>query len=283
MSDVEEVEGGYRFLSVVLFLLISMPLAIYAIMPNNQYAKYLSFPARILLVPIHELGHTIVIIFTEALGLPFSYMNIPITMAGSVFEAFVPFVFVLFFVLGSRRYVLACLILVVLGTALSDWGAYVKSASNPSGSGFNQYMETSEITTQNHDWYIVLSNYNALDKADVIGDILMELGFVVTMMGFFSSVFEVNFILNNRQSSDFMLLMLYGSIPAVILSLAYFTVFRAVFAILLLIPILIHFYRRVLPKLEEEVKEVDKEIEQDDEEAAKSQEAAHDEEKSQTT
>jgi hypothetical protein len=84
-------------------------------------------------------------------------------------------------------------------------------------------------------------------------------------MGFFSSVFEVNLILNYRRSSDLMLLMLYGSIPTLILSIAYFKTFRLVFAILLFIPLLIHFYRRVLPKLEEEVEEVDKEIENDEE------------------
>ncbi len=269
-SQTEEVEGGYRFLSAVLFLLVALPLAGYAIFPDNYYAAYLSYPARILLVPIHELGHTLLLIFTEFFRLPYSYMDIPIRMAGSAFEVFVPFAFVFLFIFGSRRYALACLILVVAGTALIDAGAYVKSAQNPSGSGFNQLMETTAVNPANHDWYRVLSNYNALDKADLLGEIIMGLGFVITLMGFFSSVFEVNLILNYRQSSDFILLLLYGSIPATILSIAYFKIFRVVFAILIFIPIIIHFYTRILPKLKEEMKEVDEEIEKDEEDAAES-------------
>lgn len=279
----DEVEGGYRFLSAVIFLLVALPLAGYAIFQGNYYTSYLSYPSRMLLVPIHELGHMILIFFTELFGLPYSYMDMPITVAGSLFEVFVPFVFVLFFIFGSRRYALACLILVVAGTALIDAGTYIKSASNPSGSGFNQFMEVTQVNLENHDWYKVLKYYNALDKADFLGGLVMDLGFVLTIMGFFSSIFEVNFIMNYRQSSDFMLLMLYGSIPTIVLLLIYFKPYRIVFAVLLSIPLLIHFYRKVLPKLKEEVKEVDEEIKWDEEAATKSntesQEAVYEEQK----
>jgi hypothetical protein len=266
----EEIEGGYRFLSAVLFLLIALPLAGYALFPDNYYISLLSYPPRILLVPIHELGHMILIFFTQLFNLPYDYMDMPITMAGSIFEVLVPLVFVFFFVFGSRRYTLACLVLVIAGTALIDSGAYIKSAQNPYGIGFNQYMMTSEVGPENHDWYRVLKHYNALDKADVLGESFMGLGFVLIMMGFFSSVFEINMILNYQQSSDFMMLMLYGAVPTLILSIAYFKIFRVFFATLILLPLLSHFYTRVLPKLKDEIKEVDREIEDDDEKAAES-------------
>ncbi|NYZ76428.1 hypothetical protein H0N98_04215 [Candidatus Micrarchaeota archaeon] len=268
--QTEEVEGGYRFLSAVLFLLIALPLAGYAVIPDNYYVYLLSYPPKILLVPIHELGHMLLIFFKDVSGLPYDYLDIPVRMAGSIFEMLVPLMFVFFFIFGSRRYALACLILVIAGTAITDSGAYIKSASNPSGIGFNQFMETTEVNSSNHDWYRVLDYYNALDKADFLGELIIGLGFVLTMIGFFSSVFEVNLILNYRQSSDFMLLILYGSIPAAILSIAYFKIFRVVVSILILIPLLIHFYTRILPKLKDEVKEVDREIEKDEENAAKS-------------
>jgi hypothetical protein len=268
--QTEEIEGGYRFLSVVLFLLVALPLAGYAVLPDNFYASFISYPSRMLLIPIHELGHMLLIFFTQFSSLPYQYMDIPITLAGSVFEVLVPLMFVFFFIFGSRRYALACLVLVIAGTAMTDAGAYVKSAQNPSGAGFNQFMETTEVNPSNHDWYRVLSYYNALDKADFLGEFIMGLGFVLTMIGFFSSIFEVNLILNYRQSSDFMLLMLYGAVPALILSIAYFKIFRFVFAVLILIPLLIHFYTGVLPKLKDDIKEVDREIEEDEENAAKS-------------
>ncbi|NYZ79101.1 hypothetical protein H0N99_03045 [Candidatus Micrarchaeota archaeon] len=264
MPPQTDVEGGYKFLSAVLFLLVALPLAGYAIFPGNSYASFLSYPSRLLLVPIHEFGHLILIYFTEFSGIPSSYMDTPIRMTGSLFEVFVPFVFVFFFIFGSRRYALACLLLVVAGSALINWGAYIKSASNPSGSGINPYMELAEVSLENHDWYRVLSRYNALDKAELLGDMLMGLGFVVALMGFFSSVFEVNLVLNYGSSSDFMLLMLYGSIPTLILSLAYFKPSRIVFSLLLLIPLLIHFYKKVLPGLEEEMEEVDEEIKEEE-------------------
>lgn len=269
-SQGEEVEGGYRFLAAVLFLLIALPLASYTILPDNYYAAYLSYPSRLLLVPVHEFGHMILIFFKELFNLPSSYMDIPITLAGSGFEVLLPFLFVPIFVFGNRRYVLACLAIVVLGAALSDTGRYVQSASNPGGSGFNQFMEATAVTQESHDWYRILSYYNALDKADILGEMLIDLGFVLTLLGFFSSIFEVNMILNYRSSSDFMLLLLYGSIPAVILSLSYFKLFRTIFSLLLFIPILLHFYIHTLPKLREEVKEVDEEIEKE-ETAAKSE------------
>jgi hypothetical protein len=266
----EEIEGGYRFLSAVLFLLVALTLAAYAVLPGNYYASVISYPSRMLLIPIHELGHMVLIFFTQFSNLPYEYMNIPVRMAGSIFEMLIPLMFVFFFVFGSRRYTLACLILVIAGTAITDSGAYIKSASNPSGIGFNQFMETTEVNSSNHDWYQVLDYYNALDKADFLGEFMMGLGFVLTMIGFFSSVFEVNLILNYQQSSDFMMLMLYGAVPALILSIAYFKIFRVVFAVLILLPLLIHFYTRVLPKLKDEIKEVDREIEDDDEKAAES-------------
>jgi hypothetical protein len=265
MPQQTDIEGGYKFLSVVLFLLVALPLAGYAVFPDNSFISFLSYPPRLLLVPIHESGHLILIYFTEFSSIPYSYMYMPITIAGSLFEVFVPFIFALFFIFGSRRYALACLLLVVAGSALIDWGAYVKSSTNPSGSGLNTYMEVSEMSPQNHDWYIVLSNYNALDKAGLLGGIIMGLGFVVALTGFFSSIFEVNLLLNYGSSSDFMMLMLYGSIPTLIISLVYFTIFRIAFSLLLLIPLLIHFYRKVLPKLEDEVEEVDEEIKEDEE------------------
>lgn len=265
MPPQSDIEGGYKFLSAVLFLLVALPLAGYAVFPDNTFFSTFSYPSRLLLVPIHELGHLILIYFTEFSGISPSYMDMPITMAGSLFEVFVPFAFVFFFIFGIRRYALACLLLVVAGSALIDWGAYVKSSPNPSGIGFNPSMEVFEVGPQNHDWYRVLSHYNELDKAELFGDIIMGLGFVVTLTGFFSSIFEVNRVLNYSKSSDFMLLLLYGSVPTLVLSIAYYTVFRLVFSLLLLILLLIHFYRKVLPGLEEEVKEVDEDIKEEEE------------------
>jgi hypothetical protein len=260
-----DVEGGYRFLTAVLFLLVALPLAGYAVFPNNAFFSTFSYPSRLLLVPIHEMGHLVLIYFTEFSGISPSYMYIPILMAGSLNEVFVPFVFVFFFIFGSRRYALACLLLVVAGSAIIDWGAYVKSSPNPYGTGFNTSMEVFEVGPQNHDWYQVLTHYNMLDDAVLFGDIIMDLGFVVTLTGFFSSIFEVNRVLNYSSSSDFMLLMLYGSVPALVLSIAYYTTFRLVFSLLLLLPLLIHFYRKVLPGLKEEVKEVDEDIREEEE------------------
>jgi hypothetical protein len=264
----EDVEAGYRFLASVLFLLIALPLAGYALFPDNYYASFISYPPRLLLVPIHELGHMILIFATQLLNLPYNYMNIPITMAGSFFEILVPLIFVIFLLFGSQRYALACLLIVVLGAAVNDTGRYIQSASSPTGTGLTQFMEVTAITPESHDWFRILSYFNALDQADILGELLIDLGFVLILVGFFSSVFEVNLVLNYRKSSDFMLLMFYGSIPTILLSIAYFKLFRIIFSILFFTPSLIHFYTTVLPKLKEEVKEVDREIEDEDEETA---------------
>ena len=265
-TQTEEVEGGYRFLAVALFLFIAFPLAAYTLMPDNYYANFISFPARMLLVPIHEFGHNIVSFFTEFSGLPFSSMYLPITMAGSLFEVFLPFLVALLFIFGNRRYAIACLIIVILGAAFYDFGTYVRSAESPSGPAINSLMQPARVTPETHDWFIVLSAFNELDKAGVISQVLMDLGFVITLVGFFSSVFELNLVINYRKSSDFMLLLLYGSAITLLLLPFYFTLFKLIFLLLISISLLIHFKRSVLPHIKKEIEEVDKEIEKEEDE-----------------
>jgi len=259
-TQTEEVEGGYRFLAIVLFLFIALPLASYAIFPSNSYVSFLSYPARILLIPIHEFGHVLLIFLTEIFNLPSSSMQIPILVAGSFFEVFLPLFVMLLFIFGNQRYALACLVIVVLGASIYDVGRYVQSSTNPTGPALNSLMQPTTITPETHDWTRILKQFNALDKADFLGGLLSDLGFVVILLGFFSSVFELNLILNNRVSSDFMLLMLYGSIPTLLLSIIYFTPFRITFATLFCILPVRHFYTSTLPKLRKEIEEVDKEI-----------------------
>lgn len=260
MSAEDEVQAGYRFLAAVLFLLISLPLTAYVLFPNS-YTLLLAYPAILLTVPIHEFGH----LFTFWALSPFaSYESviIPTAFAGSFFQIGVPFLLIMLFIFGNKQYAIACLLMVVMGESAFHVGSYIKSSNNPSGTGINVMGEVGEVTRESHDWYIILNHYNLLDKADILGDFVTQFGIAILLIGFFSSVFEVNRLMNYSKSSDFMLLMLYGSAVALLFTIAYFNLLRLILLVILSILPLLHFRSTILPKLENDMEKADKQLDE---------------------
>ena len=271
MSSEDEVQSGYRFLAIVLFLLIALPLTAYVLFPNS-YTLLLAYPAILITVPIHEFGHLFVFWALSPFA-PYDSVIIPTALAGSLSQIGVPFILMLLFIFGNKQYAIACLMIAVMGESAFHVGGYIKTSNNPSGTGINVMGEVSEVTRESHDWFIILNHYNLLDKAEILGELVTQFGIAILLIGFFSSVFELNRLLNYSSSSDFTLLMLYGSIPAILFSIAYFNLLRLIILIVFSIPPVLYFRSAVMPKLRKDMEEVDRqsdESEVEEEKPAKS-------------
>jgi hypothetical protein len=183
-------------------------------------------------VLLHEFGHFFFFVSGSS-----QYVHV---LGGTLMEYLIPSIIVLYCAMKKRYGAVALIFLACMGSQTYYTSAYMVTASHPSG---YSYLSHQPVTTANHDWHYILTNWQLLGKEDILaksirtlGDALMLTGIVGATMGFAllilrrpKSAFELAvfgatvsflfFLLNSQPTqAAYALFILFASLIMVILN-----------------------------------------------------------------
>lgn len=257
---VEEIENWYKTLSVILLLSIVFPIAGYIILPN-AVTYSLFFPVSILIISIHEFGHVVPYMFSFFLGIPWESARFIVVAGGTVSQLLIPMLFFIYFASVNRRYALAYIFLVLLGGSLYYAGDYMSTAQAPTGLAVTSFGSAVrfESDPESHDWRFMLTTLDLLERTPELSKFIMDLSYVLTMIGAFSAALETNMILNGNRTKNFMTVLLYGTVPTFLLSFLYFNGTKFIISLTLFIISFAYFLVYKVPMLKKEYEEAEEE------------------------
>ena len=260
----EEIEGWYKALTVILFLFIALPLAGYIILPSAITYSFF-FPISILITSIHEFGHGVPYLIASLLRIPWNSSAFLIVAGGTVFQILVPLFFFIYFAAVSRKHALAYIFLVLLGGSIYIAGHYMSTAQAPSGIAVTAFGTAVKFESdpESHDWRYMLTTLNILEKTPELSKFTMDFSYVLTMISVFSAVLETNMILNENKTKDFMIVLLYGTIPTFLLSFLYFDGSKFIISMIFFIISFTYFLVYKAPALKKAYEEAQKEEEKE--------------------
>ncbi|MEM3555810.1 MAG: hypothetical protein QXF56_03790 [Candidatus Micrarchaeia archaeon] len=259
MSDIK---GWYKASAGFLFLFMALPSAAVLLIPN-EITKTFYYPLTLLIVTFHELGHIILWLLVSPLQLSEKSALFLICCGGPLMQLFIPAIPIVYFTLVRKKYALAFIFLAFFGSSLYYLGGYMSTAAAPSGTGITPTGEIISIekNPESHDFRLIFTQFGVLEHSAEISNFFISLGYVLTLIGAFSSALETNIILNGNETNDFMLVMLYGSAPAFLLSIVYFQPARFILSFVFFILSLAYFFTSIFPKMKESFEEVSNEEE----------------------
>lgn len=248
-----ESEDWYKFLCVLLLLTLAVPIAAFGLSPNG-FTYSISFLPYILLMSVHEMGHLV-----PAVVMPLAQWLTPeyfiIVAGGTVFQLAFPLILFVY-PLAARRYALAFIFLVLLGYSIINVGQYMSTAQTPtgvslvSGESMQKYPET-------HDWRYMFESMGLLGRAPEISGYVVDFGYAVTLVSIFSAIFETLLVAVGIRTGDFFVILLYGAVPAFLISIFYASGLRLAVVTILFLISAAYFVHFKLPKLRKEFDEVD--------------------------
>ena len=131
---------------------------------------------------IHEAGHTICRLFGE-----FAYVA-----AGSIFQVFVPFVFVVYFFLHGER-TEASVLLALVGINLINVSVYA-------GDAVLMQLPLLGGEAVIHDWNYLLDRLGLLDKTAIVAKVIYSLGIVTICTSIIGALISLYYdYVNDRQ------------------------------------------------------------------------------------
>jgi hypothetical protein len=256
----EEIESWYKTLSVILFLFLALPIAGYIILPNTiTYSLF--FPVSIIIVSIHEFGHVVPYMFSSLLGIPWESARFIVVAGGTVSQLLIPMLFFIYFAAVNRRYALAYIFLVLLGGSLYYAGDYMSTAQAPTGLAVTSFGSAIKFESdpESHDWRFMLTTLNLLEITPDLSKFIINFSYVLTMIGAFSAALETNMILNGNRTKDFMIVLLYGTVPTFLLSFLYFDGTKFIISLLFFIASFAYFLVYKVPEFKKEYEEAKEE------------------------
>lgn len=264
----DEVSDWYKGLSAILFLLAGIPTAAFMLVPN-YFTNSIFFPIELLFISLHELGHML-------FGIPFwftpeAYSDAArfVMVAGGPFlQLAAPLVPALYFSFINKKYALAYFFLILLGYSLYDTGRYMSSAQSPAGIFYLNSMGGSGYfsgDTDQHDWGFMLKRVGLLDHATDIANFVMDFGYVTVLIAFFASLFETLLLFSDKETKDFLVVLLYGAAPAFLISVFYLRGTKLAIVIVLFLISAAYFLRFKLPTMMKEFEEAGEDEEKPEE------------------
>jgi len=252
-----EVEGWYKFLSGFLFLFIALPTAAVLFIPNG-ITKTFYYPLSLLIIASHEVGHIIIWLLVSPLNISEKSALFLICCGGPMMQLLVPAIPIIYFTLVKKKYALSFIFIALLGSSIYNTGEYMSTATSPSGIGITPSGEIVSIekNPQTHDWLLIFNQFGISEYSSEISNFFLSLGYVLVILGAFSSALETNIILNGNETHDFMLVMLYGSAPAFLISAVYFQPIRFIIALVFFFLSLVYFFTAIFPKMKASFEEV---------------------------
>jgi hypothetical protein len=163
-------------------------------------------------VAIHEVGHLVFGIIGSVLGAG----RILGVAGGTLFEYLNPLLAVIIFARTRRGAALAMVFLACMGSAMPYTARYMENASDPYGgtSYFGHIIGTSnDMNPQNHDWYIMFSEWSLLGKERAIADYVRTLGEALVLIGVIGAIVGFWFLMN-YSPAGFAELALVGGMPS---------------------------------------------------------------------
>lgn len=260
----QEVEGWYKNLTVILLLAVALPIAGYVTFPNSiTYSLF--FPVSIFITSIHELGHFIPYMVLSIFGAQSDSARFIIVAGGTIFQILVPMLFVTYFLAVNRKYALACISLVLLGGSIYLAGHYMSTAQAPSGAAITPFGTQVQFESDPsiHDWRYMLSTLNLLGRTPELSKFTMDFSYVLILVGIFSATLETNMLLNGSRTKDFMIVLLYGTVPTFLLSFLYFNATKFLISLIFFIISFAYFLAYKAPILREEYEEAEEEEEKE--------------------
>jgi hypothetical protein len=276
----DEVEDWYKFLSGFLFLILAVPTAAFMLVPSF-FTYGIFYFIELTFISIHELGHAL-------FGMPFWFTGYPtdaarffVVAGGPFLQLAAPLLPAIYFSFVNRRYALVYLFLVLLGYSLYDTGRYMSSANASAGLPYVNSMGQAGLFTGNpdeHDWGFMLKRVGLLEHAVEIAGFIMDFGYVMVFIAFFSALFETILLFSGKKTNDFFVALLYGAAPTFLISIFYLRGTKLALVAVIFLISLVYFLRFKLPKLRKEFDQAD-EGEETHEEVKSWEEIAADEER----
>lgn len=171
----------------------------------------------------------------------------------------------------------------LLGYSLYDCGRYMSSAQSSAGLLYVNSMGGSGKMSGNpedHDWGFMLKRLGLLEHSVEISGFVMDFGYVMVLIAFFSTLFETLLLFSDKRTDDFLVVLLYGAAPASAISIFYLRGTRLAIVIVLFLISLAYFVHFKLPKIRKEFDEAGEDEEETPEKIKTWEEIAEDEEKS---
>jgi hypothetical protein len=161
--------AGYAFL---LYLLILLPIHLYT--PTRMFdLPHILWFTHLILLYIHEAGHLFFSVFGRTISI----------LGGSLMQVLVPVVW--YIVALRERSSLANVAMFFTGVSIVDVSVYVKDAE------VLQLPLIGGLSKAHHDWRNLLREWEMIDSAFVIGEILFWSGMMLAAAGIIAGVMQI--------------------------------------------------------------------------------------------
>jgi hypothetical protein len=172
-------------------IIIPIALSLYFIFANYRLVTDFVriIPFGIINVGVHEFGH----IFFQMLNSP-QFITVA---GGTIFQIATPLICALYFYFSDQKLSSSIMIL-WLGNSLFDISVYAKDAifmELPLTTPYINFISSADELS--HDWNYMLRNFNILHKAELVGNIIITMGIITTLVGI---LFLFNLSLKDQSS-----------------------------------------------------------------------------------